>query len=274
MYTAPVIEFEKTETESFDDALKRSKILTLSTSEWVGATVLYYIKTQRRRGSKSSSASSSADGTSTKKTDRYLALIQKKDPLTQANTIIYLAQVVVRPGGGVEIKHPFELAGLKAIDNVDVLGPSLFYSESDGPDLAIAKSDNAGALPCALGAAHVHASVERPARHESAELLRERADALLVKRHGHDRRHERWLLHTVSMPACPTPAGPTAHFTNALAVATMTGARTTFASKCGRMAWAMAQTFASRRVRTLIGARRRSLAMRMRARSAAFRIGA
>ena len=107
--------------ESLDDALKRSRLLTDSSSEWYRALVLYFVKArQRPRRANANASILDTSGASANKKERYLVVIQKKNALTQAFTTIYLAQIVVGADRGpVEVKHPFELNSLKAIDNVD-----------------------------------------------------------------------------------------------------------------------------------------------------------
>ena len=103
--------------ESFDNAIKRCKALRHdSTSTWYQADVLYHVEVRQRPRMHQLAHDTSNSS------DRYLALIRKKNPLTQVSTTIYIVQITVRGTGedmDVQIRHAFELASLKAIDSID-----------------------------------------------------------------------------------------------------------------------------------------------------------
>jgi hypothetical protein len=104
--------------ESFENAIKRcGAIYRDTTSEWYGAEILYHVEVRQRPRLQDQMAQVAAK----KSSDRHLSLIRKKDPFTQRSTIIFLAQVIIRSGGEVDIKYPFPLSVLKALDSIDDL---------------------------------------------------------------------------------------------------------------------------------------------------------
>jgi len=102
--------------ETFENAIKRCKALKQdSTSPWFNAEILYHVEVRQRPR-----IVHMAHDAAAKTTDRHLAIIRKKNQVTGTSTVMYLAQILIRGAGGdVDIKHAFELSGLKAIDSID-----------------------------------------------------------------------------------------------------------------------------------------------------------
>lgn len=103
--------------ETFEDAIKRCKALKHdNTSTWFQADVLYHVEVRQRPRI----VQMAQHDKSNTLTERHLVILRKKNPLTGASTIMYLAQIFIRGrGGDVDIKNSFELSGLKAIDSID-----------------------------------------------------------------------------------------------------------------------------------------------------------
>lgn len=92
--------------------LLKEKLFADSTSLWFGSEVVYHASLIKRNGSGAADASKLIADLTNQSSDRYLAVIRKKDVLGS----VHICQLVVRRETGVEFKQVNELKNLKAVE--------------------------------------------------------------------------------------------------------------------------------------------------------------